>query len=128
MLRKILLASALCSSVFCSLASAQTCAPPPVVANAGSSNMFSPEQEMALGELVIQHKAGEVRFVRDEKLLAYVREIGDRIARHLPPMGVKFQYHLVDIPETNAFNVAGGHVLLSRKLVAFARNEDEVAG
>jgi hypothetical protein len=32
------------------------------------------------------------------------------------------------MPETNAFNIPGGHVFLSRKLVAFVQNEDELAG
>jgi len=109
-------------------ARAQECAPPPIVANAKSSNLFTPEQEMIFGELTIQNIAGEVRFIRDERLLAYVREVGNRIARHLPPTGLKFQFHLIELPEANAFNLPGGHVLLSRKLVAFANSEDELAG
>ncbi|HEY9281962.1 MAG TPA: M48 family metalloprotease [Pyrinomonadaceae bacterium] len=126
---KILFALALCLSVFCPAAAAQQdCAPPGIVANAKSSNIFTPEQEMIFGELTIQNMAGEVRFVRDEKLLAYVNEIGARLAKHLPPTGLKFQFHLVDIGEANAFNIPGGHVMLSRKLVAFASNEDELAG
>ena len=46
---------------------AQDCAPPDIVANAKSSNLFSPEQEMIFGGLTIQNMAGEIRFVRDEK-------------------------------------------------------------
>lgn len=126
--RKIFFALALCASVFCSVSQAQTCAPPTIVANAKSSNLFSPEQEMIFGELAIQNRAGEMRFVRDEKLLAYVREIGDRLTKHLPPTGLKFQFHLVDLNEANAFNLPGGHVVLSRKLIAFVNTEDELAG
>lgn len=126
--RKTFFALALCASVFCSLSQAQTCAPPTIVANAKSSNLFSPEQEMIFGELAIQNRAGEMRFVRDEKLLAYVREIGDRLTKHLPPTGLKFQFHLVDLNEANAFNLPGGHVVLSRKLIAFVNTEDELAG
>jgi WD40 repeat protein len=107
---------------------AQECAPPPIVANAKSSNLFTPEQEMIFGELTIQNIAGEIRFIRDDRLVAYVNEIGDRIARHLPPTGLKFRFHLIELSEANAFNLPGGHVLLSRKLVAFSRNEDELAG
>ena len=128
MLRKIFFALTICSTVFCSVSSAQNCAPPPVVANAKSANLFSPEQEMVLGDLTIQHLGREIRFVRDEKLLAYVNEIGERLIKNLPPTGLRFQFHLVDIPEANAFNVPGGHILLSRKLVAFVNNEDELVG
>jgi len=128
MYKKISLALALCSSVFCSFSNAQDCAPPAIVANAKSSNLFSPEQEKIFGELVIQGMAAEIRFIRDEKLAAYVKEIGDRLAKHLPPTGFKFQFYLVDMPEANAFSVPGGYVMLTRKLVAFVANEDELAG
>jgi hypothetical protein len=128
MYKRIFGALAFCSSVFCSYGNAQNCAPPAIVANARSSNLFSPEQEMIFGELVIQRMATDARFIRDEKLAAYINDIGDRLAKHLPSTGLKFQFHLVDMPETNAFNIPGGHVMLTRKLVAFAINEDEIAG
>src|SRR5262245_32216278 len=128
MYSKISITLALCSSVFCSFSKAQDCAPPAIVANARSSNLFSPEQEMIFGELVVQRMAGEIRFIRDEKLASYVNDIGDRLTKHLPPTGLKFQFHLVDMPEANAFNIPGGHVMLTRKLVAFVVNEDELAG
>jgi WD40 repeat protein len=128
MYKKIFLTLALCSSVLCSLSNAQDCAPPAIVANAKSSNLFSPEQEMIFGELVIQGMADELRFIRGEKLAAYINEIGDRLTKHLPQTGLKFQFHLVDTPEANAFNIPGGHVMLTRKLVAFVLNEDELAG
>ncbi|MBA3248132.1 MAG: M48 family metalloprotease, partial [Pyrinomonadaceae bacterium] len=76
----------------------------------------------------MQNLSGELRFVRDEKLAAYVNEIGGRLTKHLPQIGLRFQFHLIDIPEANAFNIPGGHVFLSRKLVTFVNNEDELAG
>lgn len=128
MLRKVLLGLVLCSSFLCSYSKAQDCAPPAIVANAKSSNLFSPEQEMIFGELMLQQRKGEIRLVRDDKNLAYINEIGARLARHLPATGLKFQFHIIDIPEVNAFNIPGGHVLISRKLIAFVNNEDELAG
>lgn len=127
MFRKILFAG-FSLLILCTFTYAQNCTPPGIVANAKSSNIFTPEQEMIFGELTIQRQAGGLRLVRDEKLLAYINEIGERLIKHLPPTGLKFQFHLVDIPEANAFNLPGGHVLISRKLVAFANNEDELAG
>ena len=110
------------------VASAQNCNPPAITANSQIYNIFSPEQEMIFGELNYQQLAGEMRFVQDEKLLAYVREIGDRLTRHLPPTGLKFQFFIIDIPSANAFNTPGGYVFLSRKLIAFTKTEDELAG
>jgi hypothetical protein len=69
-----------------------------------------------------------VRFVRDPKLEAYVNEIGAKLVKHLPPIGIKFQFFIVDLPDANAFNTPGGFVYVSRKLIGFAHNEDELAG
>lgn len=107
---------------------AQDCKPPQIIANTNTNNLFSSEQEIVLGNMTFQRLSGDFRFVRNEKLLAYVNEIGNRLISHLPPTGLKFQFHLIDIPEVNAFNIPGGHVFISRKLVAFANNEDELAG
>jgi len=107
--------------------SAQTCDPPRIVANTNKGNLFSPEQEMILGELTLQRVSGDFRQIRDAELLAYVNDIGQRLIRHLPETGIKFTFHLIDYPEANAFNIPGGHVFISRKLVAFANSEDELA-
>lgn len=118
----------LCITIGPAVASAQNCNPPAITANSQIYNIFSPEQEMIFGELNYQQSAREMRFVQDEKLLAYVREIGNRLTRHLPPIGLKFQFFIIDIPSANAFNTPGGYVFLSRKLIAFTKTEDELAG
>ncbi|HKG11934.1 MAG TPA: M48 family metalloprotease [Pyrinomonadaceae bacterium] len=128
MLRKTLAALLLCAAVLCTNLRAQDCAPPAIVANARADNMFTPEQEMVFGELTVQRLAGDIRFVRDERLTAYVTGIGERIIRHLPQIGLKFHFYLIDLPEANAFNIPGGHVFISRKIVSLAVNEDELAG
>src|SRR5687767_10077148 len=90
---------------FLSPARAQDCKPPAIVFNTRSTNIFSPEQEMILGDLAMQKSFSEMRYVNDEELLAYVRAIGDRLIKHLPQTGLKFQFHIVDYPEANAFNI-----------------------
>ncbi|HET7113576.1 MAG TPA: M48 family metalloprotease [Pyrinomonadaceae bacterium] len=117
-----------CVGLACVSASAQDCKPPAITANSQNYNIFTPEQEMILGELNYQRMAGETRYLQDEKLLAYVRDIGDRLVRHMPPTGLKFQFFIIDIPDANAFNTPGGYVFISRKLIAFTKTEDELAG
>jgi WD40 repeat protein len=118
----------LCINLGCVAASAQDCKPPAITANSQNYNIFSPEQEMILGELNSQRMASETRYIQDEKLLAYVREIGERLVSHLPPTGLKFQFFIIDIPDANAFNTPGGYIFISRKLIAFTKTEDELAG
>ncbi len=107
---------------------AQECSPPQITANSNAYNIFSPEQEMVLGELTYQRMSGDLRFVRDPALVAYVTNIGEKLIKHLPPTGLKFKFFIVDIPEANAFNIPGGYVFVSRKLIGFANSEDELAG
>jgi len=89
--------------------------------------MFSPQQEMILGELTVQRLASEFREVYDPRLVAYVNELGAKLVKHLPPTGLTFTFHIIEYPEANAFNIPGGHVFLSRKLIALASSEDELA-
>lgn len=107
---------------------AQSCAPPAIVVDSNTYNIFTPEQEMIFGELTYQHMAGEMRFVRDPELERYLRDIGAKLVKHLPPIGLKFQFFIVDLPDANAFNIPGGYVFVSRKLIGFANSEDELAG
>ena len=116
----------LCLSMF--NITAQECVPPTIVANANSNSLFSAEQEMVLGDLTLKSMSGEIRLVRDEDLLKYVEAIGQRLVKHLPPTGLKFTFHIMDIPDANAFNIPGGQVFLSRKLNAYVKSEDELAG
>jgi WD40 repeat protein len=118
----------ICITLGCVAASAQDCKPPAITANSQNYNIFTPEQEMILGELNRERMAGETRYLQDENLLAYVREIGERLVRHLPPTGLKFQFFIIDIPDANAFNTPGGYIFISRKLIAFTKTEDELAG
>lgn len=115
--------------VFCAISvSAQNCTPPNVVLNNPTNNIFSPEQEMILGDLTYQRILRDLRLVKDPELNSYISKMGERLVQRLPPTGLKFQFIIIDVPEANAFNVPGGYVLLSRKLIAFAKSEDEIAG
>lgn len=106
----------------------QQCAPPPITVRSDNSNIFSSEQEMVLGDLTYQRLSGEMRFVRDPELVAYLERIGQKLINHLPPTGLKFHFFIVDIPDANAFDVPGGYVFFSRKLISFANSEEELAG
>ncbi|MCU1264312.1 MAG: peptidase Ste24p [Acidobacteria bacterium] len=66
--------------------------------------------------------------IYDEALNARLQEVGAKLLKQLPPTALRFQFLLYDQPEANAFTLPGGHVYVSRKLVAFVRSEDELAG
>jgi predicted Zn-dependent protease len=117
--------------IFCVASSrinAQDCTPPPITVDSNIYNIFTPEQEMIFGDLTYQQMSGDMRFIRDAELEGYLRQIGAKLVQHLPPTGLKFQFFIVDLPDANAFNIPGGYVFVSRKLIGFANSEDELAG
>jgi WD40 repeat protein len=106
----------------------QPCEPPPPPPPAVGQNIFTPQQEMDLGDAVAEHLQKNFRVIDDPELLAYLRRVGERVAKQAPDVGLRFQFFLFDLPEANAFTLPGGRIYVSRKLVAMARTEDELAG
>lgn len=106
----------------------QTCNTPEIVFNKNAGNIFTEQQEMYLGDAIAEKLESDFRVIEDGRVNAVVERITARIARHLPPTSLKFSVRVVDIPELNAFAIAGGRIYLTRKLVAFVQNEDELAG
>lgn len=117
-------------NIFCAYATfgQNSCVPPQIVFNNNNSNIFSEEQEMYLGDVLAEYVQKNYRIIDDPEANRYVRAIGERLVRHLPPTNVKFQFYVVDLPELNAFAAAGGRIYITRKMIAFVRSEDELAG
>jgi len=64
----------------------------------------------------------------DEKLLAYVTDIGNRLVRVSDRPDLEFTFTLIDSPEINAFALPGGFVYVNRGLITFTNSEAELAG
>jgi WD40 repeat protein len=101
---------------------------PPAIPQTKEPNIFTPQQEMDLGDAIAEQVQKDYRVIDDDEASAYLRQIGDRIVKGLPQTGIKFQFFVVDLPEANAFTLPGGRIYVTRKLIAFARTEDELAG
>lgn len=91
------------------------------------ADLFNDEQEMELGAISHRGIEQDMKVIEDEKLVGELRKVGDRISQHLPANGIKFHYYIVDVPEANAFSMAGGYIYFTRKIVASFRSEDELA-
>lgn len=113
---------------FWAYGSAQDCSPPPIVFNAKTENMFTPEQEMFLGDAMMERLEKDYRVINDDAVNAHLQNIGDRISKNLPQTGIRFRFVVVDTPDTNAYAMAGGRIFVTRKLISFVRSEDELAG
>ena len=118
----------LCGLVIAPLQAQQDCQPPALPVPISGENIFNEQQEMDLGDAVAEHLQRNFQTISDEEVTKYLRGIGERIIKNLPPTKLRFQFFLFDINDVNAFTLPGGRIYVSRKMVAFARNEDELAG
>jgi predicted Zn-dependent protease len=89
--------------------------------------LMSPEREANVGKQAAAEVAQTIGLVDDPDLVAYVRQVGTRVAAHSPRKDVPFQFAIANMPETNAFALPGGYIYVSRGLLALARSEEEIA-
>ena len=107
---------------------AASCQTSLVIPKTSEHNIFSPEQEIELGDILAAFVEPSIHPIDDEALAARLRAVADRLVAQLPPTGLRFRFYLADWPQANAASIAGGRVYVARKLVSFAKSEDEVAG
>ena len=107
----------------------QNCPLPPAIEKGShAANIFSDEQEADLGDLMAESVAGRFSLLHSDALNRHLQHIGDQLVHHLPPNRLRFQFFLIEIPSVNAFSIGGGRVYISRKIVALAKSDDELAG
>ena len=106
----------------------QTCQQPAVSAAARAQSIFTPRQEMELGDVIAEHVQREYRVIEDPEATGFLRRVGERLVAQLPPSEMRYQFFVVDLPDANAFTMPGGRIYVTRKLIAFAASEDELAG
>ncbi len=70
----------------------------------------------------------KIAVIHDAGLTSYLQAIVDRLAQNLPPTHLQLRVKLVDAATADAFGIAGGRIYISRKMVAVAQSEDELAG
>jgi WD40 repeat protein len=106
----------------------QACPQPPALERVAGKTIFTDQQEIDLGDAMGDSLAREFVLVDDPALTAHLEELGARLARYLPPNNLRFRFFLIDLPEVNAFSLAGGRIYVARKMVALTRSDDEIAG
>jgi len=67
-------------------------------------------------------------FYTDPKMQAYVNEVVRRLVRAGNPRSFEYSVKIVDIGEENAFATVGGHVYITRGMLAQLNSETEMAG
>src|SRR5688500_8954060 len=72
----------------------QTCHLPKLPSQQSAQNRCDERQQMDLGDAVAEHLQNSHQVIEDEKLTSYIRRIGERLTKHLPPTNLRFQFFL----------------------------------
>lgn len=91
-------------------------------------NLFSPEQDIELGQKSAQQITSEVPLMNDAAVVTYVRQLGARLASKAPGHDFPYQFQVVATRDINAFALPGGFVFVNAGVLAAARSEGELAG
>jgi WD40 repeat protein len=106
----------------------QKCPAPPALSAPTGANMFNAQQELDLGDVEAEWLEKNYRVIHDDELAARLNRVSSRILAQLPPTQLKFRIILIDSPTVNSFSVGAGRIYVTRKMIAFVRNDDELAG
>jgi predicted Zn-dependent protease len=93
----------------------QACPSPPAVSAAPGANIFLPQQETMLGDLMAEQMDHRYQVLDAPELTAYLDRVAGRLLAQLPPTGLQFQIILIDRPVVDAFSTPGGRIYVTRK-------------
>ncbi len=95
--------------------------------NTGRINIYSLDQEIALGhEFAVEVDRG-VKLLNDPLVTEYVQRVGQNIALH-SDAGMPFTIKIIDSDEVNAFALPGGYLYVNRGTLEAADSEAELVG
>ena len=89
--------------------------------------LATPADDARAGREASEEVAAQMGLLGDAELDAYVQRVGERLLRGVPRQGFRYRFSVVDQVEPNAFALPGGHVFVSRGLLALVNTEDELA-
>ena len=89
--------------------------------------LMTENREKEIGQEEHEKVAGSQAFYQDEELLAYVREVGAKVAAVSDRPDLEFQFFIIDSPDINAFALPGGYVYVNRGLLTFMNTEAQLA-
>ena len=91
-------------------------------------NLFSPDQDIKMGQEYAQQIETQTQVINDPALNAYVNRIGQRLVNALEAQKFPFTFKVVNDPSINAFALPGGPMYVHTGLIAAADNEAQIAG
>src|SRR5690606_27102085 len=88
----------------------------------------SEAQEIQLGKEMDPQVRQEMGVYEDAALQRYVSNIGMQLARASERPNLPWQFTVVDEPAVNAFALPGGYIYVTRGILAYLHDEEQLAG
>ena len=117
----------ICAALGFTAATSLACATNPATGNKEFS-LMSEGQEVQLGQEMDVQVKREMGVYDDANLQRYVSEVGMRLAKASERPNLPWHFAVVDEPAVNAFALPGGYIYLTRGILAFLHNEEQMAG
>lgn len=86
------------------------------------------KEEVAIGGEMAARLLGAAPLVADEALQRYVNNVGRWLASQTERPDLPWRFGVLEAPQLNAFATPGGHVFITRGLLARMTSEAELAG
>ena len=84
--------------------------------------------ESAVGEKLSERVQKQLPMLEDEEVLAYVREVGNKLAAVAGRKEFDYQFYVVMDDQINAFALPGGKVFINAGAILKTKSEAELAG
>ncbi len=103
------------------------CATNPVTGNPDFV-LMSEDQEIQLGLQTHADVLRQYAVYEDPEINALVNRIGEELAAGSHRSNLDFTFTVLDSPEVNAFATPGGYIYITRGIMAYMNNEEQLAG
>ncbi len=90
--------------------------------------LMSEEQEIAMGAQNHKQVLKQYKVYDNPALQQYVDEVGQKLAKQSHRSNLDYHFTLLDSPEVNAFALPGGYIYITRGILAYMNNEEQLAG
>lgn len=104
-----------------------SCSTNPATGERQFTALMSESQAVEVGRKEHKKIVEQFGLYEDKALNAYVREIGQRLAKTTERGTIDYSFHVLDTGIVNAFALPGGYIYVSRGLLALANSEAELA-
>lgn len=89
--------------------------------------LMTENREKEIGKEEHEKVLASQAFYQDDELLAYVREVGAKLAAVSDRPDLEYQFFIIDSPDINAFALPGGYVYVNRGLLTYMNTEAQLA-